>query len=220
MPSGGSSADLHWVPPQDVGGPEIYRSLLTQTFRRPPPNLRLELAGAFKYGRIAFVRRPRAAAWRAPTRPRCKRPQLKCYALGGGYMISDKASNWVDRGEPPEPTLRRVLASYRHLDPETRGAELQEYATQIRGMAEADATEIQIAGYLRSREEQHGVSHESRHRRAVAIALWHITKSAEVRDRASQLLRDSGSVATSSEVPLSAWLAERLLRGEPPKKGT
>ena len=86
-------------------------------------------------------------------------------------MISGKASNWVDRGEPPEPTLRRVLSSYLHLDPDSHAAELQEYATQIRGMAEADSTEVQIAGYLRTKEETHGVSHESRHRRAVAIAV-------------------------------------------------
>jgi hypothetical protein len=135
-------------------------------------------------------------------------------------MISGKASNWVDRGEPPEPTLRRVLASYLHLDPDSCGDELQEYATQVRGMAEADSTEVQIAGYLRTKEEQHGLSHESGHRRAVAIALWHIAKSAEVRDRALQLLRDAGEATTSSKIPLSEWLAERLMRDEPPRQDT
>ena len=79
-------------------------------------------------------------------------------------------------------------------------------------MAEADSTEVQIAGYLRTIEEKHGASHESRHRRAVAIAVWHIAKSAEVRDRALQLLREAGELATSSKVPLSEWLTERLMR--------
>jgi len=111
-------------------------------------------------------------------------------------MITPNASNWVYRGEPPDPTLSRVLSSYLHLDPSSAAAELQEYTTAVRGMAEADATEVQLAGYLRSLEERHGQEHPARHRRAVAIALWHIAKCGEVRDRAIRLLGIEPGAAT------------------------
>ena len=88
-------------------------------------------------------------------------------------MINTKASNWVDRGEPPEPTLTRVLASYLELEPSENAARLQEYAGAVRGMAEADATEVNIAGYLRSLESMHlSAEHPARQRRGAAIALW------------------------------------------------
>jgi hypothetical protein len=85
-------------------------------------------------------------------------------------MINAKASNWVDRGEPPEATLTRVLSSYLELEPSTNEAQLREYAAAVRGMAEADATEVNIAGYLRTLESTHlAVEHPARHRRAAAI---------------------------------------------------
>ena len=129
-------------------------------------------------------------------------------------IISKKASNWVDRGESPESTLARVLASYLELDPTKERVRLHEYAGSVRGMAEADATEVQIAGYLRSLEAKHlNAEHPARHRRGVAIALWHITKAAEVRDRAMRLLSEYAAAAPPGErVPLSTWLSERLLR--------
>jgi hypothetical protein len=132
-------------------------------------------------------------------------------------MINSRASNWVDRGESPEPTLVRVLASYLALDPAKNDAQLREYAATVRGMAEADATEVQIAGYLRSLEARHlSDEHPARQRRGVAIALWHITKAAEVRDRALRLLAEyAAAVPPGERVPLSKWLSERLLRGNP-----
>jgi len=132
-------------------------------------------------------------------------------------MINSKASNWVDRGEPPEPTLSRVLASYLELDPATHAAHLQEYAGAVRGMAEADATEVQIAGYLRTLEAHHlAAEHPARHRRSVAIGLWHITKAAEVRDRATRLLAEyAAATPAAARVPLSTWLSERLLGEDP-----
>ena len=112
-------------------------------------------------------------------------------------MISPNASNWVYRGEPPEPTLSRVLSSYLHLDPDTQGQLLAEYVETVKGMAEADATEVHIAGYLNTLEERHGIEDRlARHRRSVAIALWHITKCAEVRDRAVRLLNARRGAAT------------------------
>ena|SRR5689334_6474059 len=131
-------------------------------------------------------------------------------------MINAKASNWVDRGEPPEPTLSRILASYLELDSAAHTSQLLEYATTARGMAEADATEVQIAGYLRTLERQHlAAEHPARHRRAVAIALWHVTKAAEVRGRAIRLLEElSDRAPEAARVPLAEWLAERLLRDD------
>ena len=132
-------------------------------------------------------------------------------------MINAKASNWVDRGEPPEPTLSRISASYLELEPAAHASQLLEYATTARGMAEADATEVQIAGYLRTLERQHlAAEHPARHRRAVAIALWHVTKASEVRGRALRLLEELPDVAPgAARRPLSEWLAERLLRDDP-----
>jgi hypothetical protein len=135
-------------------------------------------------------------------------------------MINTKASNWVDRGEPPEPTLTRVLASYLELEPASNETRLREYAGAVRGMAEADATEVNIAGYLRTLEAAHlAAEHPARHRRAAAIALWHITKAAEVRDRALRLVAEHGSTPSAAQVPLSTWLAERLLRDNPRSAG-
>jgi hypothetical protein len=111
-------------------------------------------------------------------------------------MITPNASNWVYRGESPDPALSRLLSSYLHLDPATAAAQLQEYTKAVRGMAEADATEVQIAGYLRPLEEKHQREHPASHRRAVAIALWHIAKCAEVRDRALKLLGIHPGAAT------------------------
>src|SRR3954470_19681131 len=135
-------------------------------------------------------------------------------------MINTKASNWVDRGESPEPTLMRVFASYLELEPSPNAGRLQEYAAAVRGMAEADATEVNIAGYLRLLETTHlAAEHSARHRRAAAIALWHIAKAAEVRDRAVRLVTEHGAAPNSAKVPLSTWLAERLPRDDPRAPG-
>jgi hypothetical protein len=131
-------------------------------------------------------------------------------------MINEKASNWVDRGDPPDRTLARVLASYLELEPVANAVRLSEYANTVRGMAEADATEVHVAGYLRTLEAAHlAAEHPARHRRATAIGLWHIAKVAEVRDRATRLLAEYGPAPTSATVPLSTWLAERLMRDAP-----
>jgi hypothetical protein len=135
-------------------------------------------------------------------------------------MISDKASNWVDRGEPPEPTVKRILSFYLHLEPAASDADLSEYAGTIRGMTEADATEVHIASYLRTLEERHAVvDHTSRDRRAVAISLWHVVKAAEVRDRALRLIREYAARLKETQPRLSTLIAERLLGGDPEPPG-
>ena len=127
-------------------------------------------------------------------------------------IISRKASNWVDRGEPANPTLRRVLAHFfERLDPADEPW-LEEHAQIVMGMVAADATEIHVAGYLRSVVRQTGSpSRELLGTRAIAISLWHIAKAALVRDFAERVLR--GEVPPNQATPdsLSHWLASRLL---------
>jgi hypothetical protein len=104
-------------------------------------------------------------------------------------MISPNASNWVDRGQAPEPELTRVLAFYLGKDPAVHGVHLRGHVTAIRGMVEASASEFDLMGYLRSIEEQEGLDPGPvPPRRSIAVALWHIAKCAEVRDRAQRLL--------------------------------
>ena len=93
--------------------------------------------------------------------------------------------NWVDRGDPIESTLARVLgyAVGRHADDPA----LHAHVLSIRGMVEADSTEVHVAGYLRTvaaafdRPELEPVL-----RRTLAIARWHIAKTGLVRDLAAR----------------------------------
>jgi hypothetical protein len=56
-------------------------------------------------------------------------------------------------------------------------------------MVDADSTEVHLAGYLKDLEREFGISEqEARSRRAAAVALWHIAKVAEVRERARRLI--------------------------------
>jgi hypothetical protein len=130
-------------------------------------------------------------------------------------MISRKASNWVDRGEAPDGVVQRVLSSYLHLDSVASADQLQEYVRAVLGMVQADATEVQLGGYLSTLEEAHGITDRlPRHRRSVGIALWHIVKAAEVRDRALRMLRERPEF-TSSRQELSDWLLDRFPPAEP-----
>ena len=90
----------------------------------------------------------------------------------------------------------RLLSSYLHADPQAAAADPLSYAARIRNMADADSTEVEIAGYLTTLEERYFQEHPAKHRRAVAMALWHVAKCAEVRDRAQRLLEDRSRAAT------------------------
>jgi len=104
-------------------------------------------------------------------------------------LTDPKASNWVDRGQPAEPELTRVLAYYLGRDPNAPDATLRGHVDAIRGMVEADSTEVHVAGYLKGIEQAYGVNEEhGRRRRAAAIAMWHIAKCAEIRERARRLI--------------------------------
>lgn len=128
-------------------------------------------------------------------------------------MISANASNWVNRGEPAERKLTRVLRHFLEYDPAASDLQLGEYAGVLEGMVAADASEVQVAGYLGHVEDQLGRTRSpAAHRRLVAIAVWHIAKAALIRDDAVRLLRDGVPPATSAHARLSDWLAERILR--------
>jgi hypothetical protein len=94
---------------------------------------------------------------------------------------------------------------------------LAEQANTLAQMVAADASEIQVANYLSSLERELGVSiPEGQLRRTMAIAVWHIAKAAQTRDRL--LAANPPGPATSSQVPLSQWLTARLNPEERPSE--
>ena len=125
-------------------------------------------------------------------------------------LTASKAGNWVDRGEPPEPTLRRILAFYFDRHETTDEPWLAERATAIRGLVDADATEVHVATYLYRELRDLGLPAPPRGR-VTAIALWHAAKAALVRDFAESVLRGDVPRPEPTPEPLSQWLTERLL---------
>jgi hypothetical protein len=130
-------------------------------------------------------------------------------------LIYKNASNWVDRGESAQYTLRRVLSFFFERHDAADEPWLDEHGTIIYGMVAADATEIQIAGYLRAIVRETGSP--TRHplgARPAAISLWHISKAALVRDFAERVLRGEIPVNEPTPEKLAKWLSERLLTPE------
>lgn len=130
-------------------------------------------------------------------------------------IISKKASNWVDRGEPALPTLRRVLAHFfERIAPEDQPW-LDAHAKTILGMVAADATEVHVAGFLRTILQEIGSpTRNPDGARPAAIALWHIAKAALVRDFAERVLQGDVPVNRPTPDTFSHWLASRLLTKE------
>lgn len=62
-------------------------------------------------------------------------------------MISASASNWVDRGEPPEPKIAKTLRHFIGFDAPVTDAVLLEYARTLLGMVAADAAEVYVSSY-------------------------------------------------------------------------
>ncbi len=126
---------------------------------------------------------------------------------------SENASNWVDRGAPPEAKLGHVLAHY--LGQPDLGSAPPHWFDQavldVIGMVAADASEVEVAAYVRTLARSHGRTDpdELRGARLVAVALWHVAKAAEVRDRAKRVLAHLAPQVPPP--PLSDWLAARLL---------
>ena len=104
-------------------------------------------------------------------------------------LTHSTASNRVHRGQPPEPELGRMLSAYLELGPEPLETRRRRCGDDSRHGVEGDATGVQVAGYLKTVEQDFGATDgHARRWRATAIALWHIAKCAEVRERARRLL--------------------------------
>ena len=125
------------------------------------------------------------------------------------------ASNWVDRGDPANHTLRRVLSYFFDRFSPADEPWLEQHALTVMGMVAADATEVHIAGYLRSvLEEEQAPTERGANARLVGIALWHIAKAALVRDFAERVLQGEVPVNNPTPDTLSHWVAGRLLTPE------
>ena len=128
-------------------------------------------------------------------------------------VIHERASNWVDRGEPAEPKIAKALRHFFGFDADVEDARLQEYASTLVAMVAADASEVQVAAYLGHLEDQLGRERAPAPRRRLeAIAVWHIAKAALTRDRAMRLLSGEAVDATAEHQRLSDWLREQILR--------
>ena len=88
------------------------------------------------------------------------------------------AGNWVDRNESLEGKLSRLIS--RHIDPSS-SEEALSIATQLRGLVEADASEVQVADFLKSLLDPNAPRVPDL--RLLAVALWHVAKCGLVRDR-------------------------------------
>ena len=101
-------------------------------------------------------------------------------------MTRRDAGNWVDRGQPVEPELNRVLAMYLQKDPVTDGAALSTHVSAIKGMVEAGSSSGDVAGYLRHVEQELRITDQDGRTRALAsVALWHVVQAARVRGAAT-----------------------------------
>lgn len=125
-------------------------------------------------------------------------------------LISSKAGNWVDRGGSPLPVMQRMLEFFFERHEATDHEWLRRAAEDVFGMVAADATDIQIAGYLKSIARTQGIEFPPK-ARLNAIALWHIAKAALVRDAATLLLNSDLATHVHDAPPLDRWLASRLL---------
>jgi hypothetical protein len=118
----------------------------------------------------------------------------------GGNPVSRRRKNWVDRLDPPEPEIRRVLRRFLMLDPESDAEAEAQFANAIVGMVTAGSSEGDVANYLAYLQEQLGQPvTPPPMRRYAAIGLWHIAKAALVRDAALR----------GDLVPVDSWRRDR-----------
>ena len=119
-------------------------------------------------------------------------------------MSRKKASNWVDRFEPLEPILSRVLGHAFGVD--AADPRLVEHALTIRGLVESDATEVHVASYVRGLFASFELpAPDGSTSRTLGIALWHVAKAGLVRDRAERRAAE-----LMDQLPPEPRLAESL----------
>src|SRR5579885_64524 len=126
-------------------------------------------------------------------------------------IISKKAHNWVDQGHPPQRVLRRVLSFLYDRHEDADGEWLEQQANTILGMVAADASEVQVANYLRSLASPSAAALADGDMRLAGIALWHVAKAALVRDFAERVLQGDVPVNAPTADAFGHWLAARLL---------
>jgi len=129
-------------------------------------------------------------------------------------LHSSSASNWVDRGDAADRKVRQIVAQFiGDADAaKSRAPWLTDAVRDLGGMVLADASEVQLAGYLRTLAESRGRAvMDAPPALLVAVAVWHIVKAAEVRDRAERIIRTMADDRPEASPPLAEWLAERLL---------
>ena len=121
----------------------------------------------------------------------------------------------MDRGESPLPKLQRALAHFFERHAREDEPWLDEQANIVLGMVAADATEVHVAGYLRSVVREAGTpTREPLGARTAAVALWHIAKAALVRDFAERVLQGDVPVNVPTPDTFSHWVASRLLTAD------
>ena len=104
--------------------------------------------------------------------------------------LASEGAQPVDRGDPADPTIQRLLAHFYGLQLDEHREQLELPASTIIGMVAADATEVHIVGYMRSIARDLDVEDRPlQYARVTAIAIWHAAKAALVRDFAERVLR-------------------------------
>ena len=121
----------------------------------------------------------------------------------------------MDRGAPPEPKVRQVLAHYLGRPDEENARWLAEHALAVLGMVDADASEVDVAAYIRQVARALGrAPAEVAGARMVAVALWHVVKAARMRDLAERAVRGELRQPPPTGTVLGERLAARLLTPE------
>jgi hypothetical protein len=96
--------------------------------------------------------------------------------------MSRQTSSWVDRGDPVEGPLARILGGALGVAPED--PRLIESLLVLRGQVEASATEGDIATYVGTLFPRFAQPlPNSPLLRLLGTALWHVVKAGQLRDR-------------------------------------
>jgi hypothetical protein len=126
-------------------------------------------------------------------------------------MTTNPASNWVDRGAPAVPEIARTLRFFLDRHDPADAQRLEDAAQMLVGMVAADASEVQIAGYLKHIAREFAIPVPP-HARLASVAVWHTAKAALIRDAAARRMASEATRPSPAALPpLSVWLAERLL---------
>lgn len=90
---------------------------------------------------------------------------------------STRPGDVLDRTQPVEPELNRVLALYLQKDSVSDGPLLSTYVSTIKRMVIAGNAAADLAGYLRYVEHEVGLADQDERTRALAsVALWEVVQ--------------------------------------------